>query len=68
MAKRRIIFASLYLGDGDMEGRLVQELEEKLQSSPGMQLGVLLDYFRGTRGGDKSSASMLQGLADKGEV
>uniref|UniRef100_A0AC34PW21 CDP-diacylglycerol--glycerol-3-phosphate 3-phosphatidyltransferase n=1 Tax=Panagrolaimus sp. JU765 TaxID=591449 RepID=A0AC34PW21_9BILA len=68
-AKKRIILASLYLGTSELESKLIEELKNALETNPELELCVLLDYLRGTRGGsEKSSATMLQTLADRGRV
>lgn len=39
-----------------------------MDKNPGIRIGILLDYLRGTRGGDSSSASLLKKIADDAEV
>ncbi|CAL8303158.1 unnamed protein product [Lota lota] len=55
-AKRRVVMASLYLGTGQLEQELVDCVEEALARSqpqgdgPALQVSILLDYMRGSRG------------------
>ncbi|KAM4664675.1 CDP-diacylglycerol--glycerol-3-phosphate 3-phosphatidyltransferase, mitochondrial [Discoglossus pictus] len=60
MAKKRIIMASLYLGTGHLEQELVDSIEDRLgcSDSPDLQVSILLDYTRGSRG-RKNSRTML---------
>ncbi|XP_075072819.1 CDP-diacylglycerol--glycerol-3-phosphate 3-phosphatidyltransferase, mitochondrial isoform X2 [Mixophyes fleayi] len=59
-AKKRIILASLYLGTGPLEQDLVDCIEETLISarSSDLQVSILLDFTRGSRG-KKNSRTML---------
>ncbi|KAE9547395.1 hypothetical protein FO519_009391 [Halicephalobus sp. NKZ332] len=68
-AKKQIIFASLYLGTGELETKLVEELKTALEKNPELKIYILLDYLRGTRGAPlKSSSTMLQPLSDRAHV
>uniref|UniRef100_A0A7E4V5L4 CDP-diacylglycerol--glycerol-3-phosphate 3-phosphatidyltransferase n=1 Tax=Panagrellus redivivus TaxID=6233 RepID=A0A7E4V5L4_PANRE len=68
-AKHRIILSSLYLGTGELEIKLVQALENAIEANPNLEVGILLDYLRGTRGAPtKSSSTMLASIADKANV
>eukprot|EP00123_Amoebidium_parasiticum_P011557 comp20786_c0_seq1/m.27305 comp20786_c0_seq1/g.27305 ORF comp20786_c0_seq1/g.27305 comp20786_c0_seq1/m.27305 type:complete len:482 (-) comp20786_c0_seq1:192-1637(-) len=58
-AQRRIVLASLYLGTGQLEQDLLRELHAATQR--GVEVHVLLDGLRGTRG-SPSSATMLAPL------
>nr|XP_032800746.1 CDP-diacylglycerol--glycerol-3-phosphate 3-phosphatidyltransferase, mitochondrial [Petromyzon marinus] len=71
-AKRRIVMASLYLGTGDMETKLVEALRQALRRSlaspdPRLHIHVLLDATRGSRG-SPNSVSMLLPLLDEVSV
>ncbi|KAE8576146.1 hypothetical protein XENTR_v10004067 [Xenopus tropicalis] len=59
-SKKRITMASLYLGIGPLEQELVNTLEETLKcpDSSELQVSILLDYTRGSRG-RKNSRTML---------
>ncbi|XP_071968676.1 CDP-diacylglycerol--glycerol-3-phosphate 3-phosphatidyltransferase, mitochondrial [Engystomops pustulosus] len=59
-AKKRITMASLYLGTGALEQELVDCIEETLRRTDktDLQVSVLLDYTRGSRG-KKNSRTML---------
>ncbi|KAK3760716.1 hypothetical protein RRG08_010687 [Elysia crispata] len=65
-AKRRITFASLYLGTGELEQDLVSSVREACLSAltsgrPDFEVNILLDYTRGSRG-EYNSRSMLRPL------
>ncbi|XP_022661003.1 CDP-diacylglycerol--glycerol-3-phosphate 3-phosphatidyltransferase, mitochondrial-like isoform X2 [Varroa jacobsoni] len=65
-AEKRITLAALYLGTGDLEAKFVQNLRLAVAKNPGkLQLTVLLDYTRGSRGGECSSRTMLTPLIDE---
>ncbi|XP_056406165.1 CDP-diacylglycerol--glycerol-3-phosphate 3-phosphatidyltransferase, mitochondrial isoform X2 [Hyla sarda] len=59
-ANKRIVMASLYLGTGVLEQELVDCIEETLQRTgkTDLQVSILLDYTRGSRG-KKNSRTML---------
>ncbi|TPX63895.1 CDP-diacylglycerol---glycerol-3-phosphate 1-phosphatidyltransferase [Spizellomyces sp. 'palustris'] len=59
-AKRRIVLASLYLGAG--EGRVRDALKTALTENKDLEVHILLDYFRGTRGPKDNSVSLLSPL------
>lgn len=61
-AERRVVLCALYLGTGELEKDLTTALEQRHASTPDLQSLILLDANRGTRGGKKSSASMLTAL------
>ncbi|KAG7209752.1 hypothetical protein KM043_011376 [Ampulex compressa] len=61
-AKKRITFASLYLGTGQMESELVKVIKESIHNSKGgVKVIFLLDYMRGSRG-QQNSRKMLEPL------
>ncbi|XP_012215557.1 CDP-diacylglycerol--glycerol-3-phosphate 3-phosphatidyltransferase, mitochondrial isoform X2 [Linepithema humile] len=61
-AKRRITLASLYLGTGVLETELVNTIEKTMNTSNGnVQVRILLDYMRGSRG-KQNSRKMLEPL------
>lgn len=49
-AKRRISLASLYIGTGDLEKKLLEVTVHKVKNRKDINFNVLLDYQRGTRG------------------
>ena len=61
-AERRVVLCALYLGTGELEKALTAALEQRHADVPELRSLVLLDACRGTRGGKKSSASMLTRL------
>ncbi|XP_053766756.1 CDP-diacylglycerol--glycerol-3-phosphate 3-phosphatidyltransferase, mitochondrial isoform X3 [Desmodus rotundus] len=69
-AKSRVVMASLYLGTGPLEQELVDCLESALERSlhaespSGLQVSVLLDFTRGSRG-RKNSRTMLLPLLQR---
>lgn len=60
-ASRRISVASLYIGTGDLERNLLDVTRKNLMSNKTLQLDVLLDYQRGTRG-EVNSCTLVQEL------
>ncbi|XP_029621309.1 CDP-diacylglycerol--glycerol-3-phosphate 3-phosphatidyltransferase, mitochondrial [Salmo trutta] len=63
-AKRRVVMASLYLGTGPLEQDLVDCMQEALQRSQEvdnsvLQVSILLDYTRGSRGQTNSRTMLL---------
>lgn len=60
-ATHRITLASLYLGTGHLEKRLVSTIHDKLRDN--VRVNVLLDFQRGTRG-QLNSAKMLLPLLE----
>lgn len=69
-ARARIVLASLYLGTGDHERKLVQLIDQQMGAHEHLQLDVLLDCLRATRGGVSgpdalSSCTVLQPLLHK---
>ncbi|VDK71556.1 unnamed protein product [Litomosoides sigmodontis] len=68
-AKKRIIIATLYLGSGRYEEALVDELKKALDANPNLKVSILVDYLRGTRGGEgRSSVSLLKRLMPRASV
>ncbi|XP_075973686.1 phosphatidylglycerophosphate synthase 1 [Anticarsia gemmatalis] len=62
-ANRRISIASLYLGTGSMEKKLLEVTRMNLEKQKDLQFKVLLDYQRGTRG-EVNSVSLLKEFVD----
>ncbi|XP_076234399.1 phosphatidylglycerophosphate synthase 1 isoform X2 [Calliopsis andreniformis] len=61
-ARKRITFASLYLGTGKLESNLVNAISEALNANNGnIEVKVLLDFMRGSRG-QLNSRKMLEPL------
>ncbi|XP_077258311.1 phosphatidylglycerophosphate synthase 1 [Temnothorax americanus] len=61
-AKKRITFASLYLGTGTLETELVNVIEKAMSTNgSNVQVRILLDYMRASRG-KQNSRKMLQPL------
>ncbi|ETN59812.1 cdp-diacylglycerol--serine o-phosphatidyltransferase [Anopheles darlingi] len=58
-ARRRIMLASLYLGTGSLETRLVHAIHENLQRNDRLRVSVLLDFTRGTRGVSNSKTTLM---------
>lgn len=61
-AKKRITFASLYLGTGKLESNLVEAIDQALNINNGnIEVKILLDFMRGSRG-TLNSRKMLEPL------
>lgn len=60
-AKSRISIASLYIGTGVLERRLLEITKESILNEKSLKFNALLDYQRGTRG-EVNSKSLLQGF------
>ena len=61
-ARKRITFASLYLGTGKLESDLVKAIGEAVHVNNGnIEVKVLLDFMRGSRG-ELNSRTMLEPL------
>ncbi|XP_067936570.1 CDP-diacylglycerol--glycerol-3-phosphate 3-phosphatidyltransferase, mitochondrial-like [Watersipora subatra] len=58
-SKKRIGIASLYLGNGQLERALVDNLKLALKANQSLEVQVLLDYCRGSRGEDNSRTMLL---------
>lgn len=58
-AKQRIMLASLYLGIGGREARLVNAIHDNLRSNVELKVDVLLDFTRGTRGMKNSKTTLM---------
>lgn len=63
-ANRRIVLASLYLGNGELEKDLVSELHAAARRS--VEVRVLLDYTRGSRGEINSRSLLMPMLQEFG--
>ncbi|XP_020300212.1 CDP-diacylglycerol--glycerol-3-phosphate 3-phosphatidyltransferase, mitochondrial isoform X3 [Pseudomyrmex gracilis] len=61
-ARKRITLASLYLGTGTLETELVNVIKQAMNTGDGnVQVRILLDYMRGSRG-KQNSRKMLEPL------
>ncbi|KAL4704209.1 hypothetical protein ACJJTC_011835 [Scirpophaga incertulas] len=49
-AKNRVSIASLYIGTGQLEQKMLTLIKQNMSSKKKLKLNVLLDYQRGTRG------------------
>ncbi|XP_058461876.1 CDP-diacylglycerol--glycerol-3-phosphate 3-phosphatidyltransferase, mitochondrial isoform X2 [Malaya genurostris] len=58
-AKHRIMLASLYLGIGKLETRLVDTIQDRMRNNVHLQVDVLLDFTRGTRGEVNSKSTLM---------
>lgn len=63
-ASKRIVLASLYLGNGDLEKDLVSELHSAAKRN--VEVRVLLDYTRGSRGEINSRTLLMPMLREFG--
>lgn len=63
-AKFRILLASLYLGIGELENDLIKSIERNVKDNVSLQVNILLDYTRGTRG-KVNSKTMLMPLIQR---
>uniref|UniRef100_A0A1I7X809 Na_Ca_ex domain-containing protein n=1 Tax=Heterorhabditis bacteriophora TaxID=37862 RepID=A0A1I7X809_HETBA len=69
VARDRIALSTLYIGEGDLENKLIKAIEDNLSQNTNLRVSILLDYLRGTRGGkDRSSVSLLKCIADKASI
>ncbi|KJH53423.1 phospholipase D domain protein [Dictyocaulus viviparus] len=70
LATHRIVLGTLYLGSGPFEHNLVESISSNLRQNESLQVVVLLDYLRGTRGNEDgiSSTTLLKPLADRASV
>ena len=57
--------AGLYIGHGEGERRLLDALRRRLRARPALEATVLVDWNRGTRGRERSSAALLAPLRDE---
>lgn len=60
--------SALYLGTGKLEQYLVERLDNKMATAPGLKMSILLDYMRGTRVNSRdgtSSLNLIKGLKEK---
>ncbi|KAJ1355653.1 Tubulin polyglutamylase complex subunit 1 [Parelaphostrongylus tenuis] len=69
-ATERIVLSTLYLGAGTLERALVKSIDSNLRQNDNLQVVVLLDYLRGTRGSmdNNSSTTLLKTIADRASV
>ncbi|GMS80207.1 hypothetical protein PENTCL1PPCAC_2382 [Pristionchus entomophagus] len=69
-AKKRVYLSSLYLGSGKRETAIVDGLSSRLDENEALDVRILLDFLRGTRGEKegKSSTSLLKKIADKAKI
>ncbi|KAL1129475.1 hypothetical protein AAG570_014001 [Ranatra chinensis] len=58
-SKKRIALASLYLGTGPLETKLVETLDSRLGQINGLKVNILLDANRGSRGKLNSRRMLL---------
>lgn len=65
-AKHRISLASLYLGIGKLETELVDVIKKNMNDNENLNVNILLDYTRGTRG-QTNSKGMLMPLVSLGK-
>jgi CDP-diacylglycerol---glycerol-3-phosphate 3-phosphatidyltransferase len=65
-AKFRISLASLYIGVGKLETDLINAIAKSVSKNPSMNINILLDYTRGTRG-KKSSKDIILPLLQQSE-
>uniref|UniRef100_A0A8R1E7W2 CDP-diacylglycerol--glycerol-3-phosphate 3-phosphatidyltransferase n=1 Tax=Caenorhabditis japonica TaxID=281687 RepID=A0A8R1E7W2_CAEJA len=65
-AEHRITLSSLYLGEGDLEKKLVSTIGERLDRGK-IDVTVLLDYLRGTRRtkDGESSLTVLEPISER---
>lgn len=63
-ANSRITMASLYIGTGTLEKRLLSITKENIINNKNLKFDVLLDYHRGTRG-HINSRTLLQQFVDE---
>ena len=64
VANHRITIASLYIGTGNLERDLVNAIDKRLSEKPHLNVRILLDRLRGTRG-DPNSITLLLPLLYK---
>uniref|UniRef100_A0A6B2EDX6 CDP-diacylglycerol--glycerol-3-phosphate 3-phosphatidyltransferase n=1 Tax=Phlebotomus kandelakii TaxID=1109342 RepID=A0A6B2EDX6_9DIPT len=67
-AKRRIVLASLYLGIGQLETRMITALRENLRENKHLQVNFLLDFTRGTRGKVNSRTTIMPLIEESDNV
>lgn len=59
-AENRIVLSSLYIGNGKLENKLIDTIEETLDANDGnVKISILIDYMRGSRG-KQNSRKLLQ--------
>ncbi|VDM56710.1 unnamed protein product [Angiostrongylus costaricensis] len=69
-ATQRIVLSTLYLGTGAPEQALVESIDSNLKERENLQVVVLLDHLRGTRGSaiGSSSTTLLKTIANRASV
>ncbi|GMR59353.1 hypothetical protein PMAYCL1PPCAC_29548 [Pristionchus mayeri] len=69
-ANKRVYLSSLYLGSGKHESAIVDGLSNRLEETGSLEVSILLDFMRGTRGETegKSSTTLLKKIADKAKI
>lgn len=58
-ATKRISLSSLYLGIGKLENDLLKAIQSNLNSNKELNVNILLDFTRGTRGKQNSKAMIM---------
>lgn len=65
-AKSRIILASLYIGVGKLENKLITTIHDNMKRNENLKVNILLDFTRGTRG-EINSKSILMPLVNEND-
>lgn len=68
VAKKRIVLASLYLGVGPLENALITQMHDNLTKNSQLQINVLLDFTRGTRGKINSKTMLMPLIKESDNV
>lgn len=63
-ANHRVSIASLYIGTGDMEKKLLKVTKDNVAQKKDLKFSVVLDYQRGTRGEVNSKTLLHEFLRD----
>lgn len=58
-AKSRIILASLYIGVGKLENKLITSIHDNMKRNENLKVNILLDFTRGTRGVINSKSILM---------
>lgn len=58
-AQERIVMASLYLGIGPLEKKMIAAIGNNLVENPNLRVNILLDFTRGTRGVVNSKTQLM---------
>ncbi|MFH4979297.1 hypothetical protein AB6A40_006006 [Gnathostoma spinigerum] len=69
-SSKRITLSTLYIGDGELEKHLIDEIHIRQKACGQLRVNILLDYLRGTRGltSGTSSVTVLQKLLPSSSV